>query len=91
MEFDAGDFTAGARDGQCEALKQREINVDIERLGLKLRKTVGDCAEGTAHRIEIIETFVEAEILEIVAECLQPQKGGELLVHPHHRVLGIGA
>src|SRR6266851_1379463 len=77
--------------GQRETLKQGEIDVYVERRGLKCRKAVGDCVEGTAHLIEIVETLVEAEILEIVAKCLQPQKGGELLVHPHHRVLGVGA
>jgi hypothetical protein len=91
VEFDAGDFAAAARDGQGEALKQGEINVDVKRLGLKLCKAVSDGAEDTTHLIEIVEPFIEAEILEIVAECLQPQKGGELLVHPHHRVLGVGA
>src|SRR6266851_8865875 len=91
VEFDAGDFGGAARDGQREALKQGEINVYVQRLGLKLCKAVGNGGEQTAHLIAIVKTFVEAEVLEIVAKCLQPQKGGELLVHPHHRVLGVGA
>ena len=91
MNFDAGDFPAAAWDGQRETLEQGEINVHVERLGLKGGEAVGDAAKQTPHLIEIVETLVEPEVLEIVVECLQPQEGGKLLVHPHDRVLGVGA
>ncbi len=52
---------------------------------------VGDCAQGVAHRLEVIQPFVEAEVLEVVAQRFQAQEGGELLVHADHRVLGVGA
>ena len=91
VKFDARDFAAAAWNRQRETLEQGEINVHVERLNLKSGKAVSDGAEDTAYLIEIIETFVKAEILEIVAERLQPQEGRELLIHPHHRVLGVSA
>src|SRR6516225_10052880 len=78
-------------DGQREALKEREIDVHVERLGLKGREAVGDGAEDTAHLVEIIEALGEPEVPEVVAERLQPQEGGKLFVHSHDRILGIGA
>jgi hypothetical protein len=80
-----------AWDRQREALEQGEIHVHIERLSLKSGKAVSDGAEDRAHLVEITEALVKPEILEIVAKRLQPQEGGELLVHPHHRVPGVGA
>jgi len=44
VEFDAGDFMLAGGDGQREALKEREIDVHVERLSLKSREAVGDGA-----------------------------------------------
>jgi len=91
VEFDAWGFMLAGGNGQGQALEEGEIDVDVERLGLEGREAVGDGAEDSTHLVEMVEALGEPEIPEIVAERLQPQEGGKLLVHSHDRVLGIGA
>jgi hypothetical protein len=52
-------------------LEEREIDVDVQRLGLKGREAVSDSAEDTAHLFEMVEAFGKREVFQIVAECLQ--------------------
>ena len=86
-----GILLAPAGDGQRHTLEHGEIDVDVQCRGLKGREAVGDGGQGAAHFVEVIKTLIEAEILEVVAQRLQAQEGGELLVHADHRVLGVGA
>ena len=90
VEFDAGGLAALAWDRQREALEQREINMHVERLGFERGKAVGDAGEDAAHLIEMVETLVEPEVLEIVTERLQTQEGRELFIHSHDGILSVG-
>jgi hypothetical protein len=65
--------------------------VDIERLGFKRRETVGDGCQNPAYIVKVIQTLVEPEVPEIIAERLQTQEGRELFIHSHHGILGVGA
>jgi len=42
VNFNAEDFRVSRRDGQSQTLEQREVDVDIEGLGLELSETIGD-------------------------------------------------
>jgi hypothetical protein len=77
--------------GSARRWKHGEINVHVEGLRLKCGEAVGDGSQHATHVVEIIESLVKPEILEIVAERFPTQEGGEFLVHPHHRVLGVSA
>src|ERR1700724_3464699 len=41
LDLNAGDFGVSRRDGQSQTLEQREVNVDVQCLGLELSETVG--------------------------------------------------
>ena len=45
LEADAGIADRADGDGQGEPLEKREVHMHIQRLGLKVGKTIGDCAE----------------------------------------------
>src|SRR5713101_8872224 len=41
LDLNAGDFGVSRRNGQSQTLEQREVNVDVQSLGLELSETVG--------------------------------------------------
>ena len=70
LDLDAGDFGVSGGDGQSQALEQREVDMDIQGLGLELSETVGDGGQGLTDSFQIIQGFLKAEILQVVAEDL---------------------
>ena len=91
VNLDPGDLGASGGDGQGEALKQWEIDMDVERGGLERGEGIGHGGEGLAYRVEVVERLAEPEIGESIAQDLEAQKRGALLVHPEHGALGAGA
>ena len=66
MDLDAGIADCAYGNGQGETLQQREVDVHIQRLGLKAGKAVGDDLKLLAHLVEVIQSLPEAEIIQIV-------------------------
>jgi len=91
MDFDAGiaDRTDGNRQGQ--ALQQREVHMDIEALSLEAGETVRDGLEPLAHRIEMIQPFLQPEIVQIIGTEFVAQVSGELFVLFEEGVFPVGA
>ena len=54
--------------------------MDIEALGLKAGKTVGDGAESLAYGLQVIKSFFEAKVAQIVGTKLVAQEAGKLFV-----------
>src|SRR6516162_4621975 len=63
----------------------------IQGLGLELRKMVGDGGEGLTDSLQVVQGFFQSEVFQVIAEDLQPQEGGELLIPAEHSVLAAGA
>jgi len=70
VDLNAGDLGVSGGDGESQALEQREVDVDIQGLGLELSETVGDGSQSMTDGGQIVQGFVEAEILQVVAEDL---------------------
>jgi len=70
VDLNAGDLGVSGGDGESQALEQREVDVDIQGLGLELSETVGDDSQSMTDGGQIVQGFVEAEILQVVAEDL---------------------
>ena len=51
LDLDAGDFAVARGDGKSQTLEQREIDVNIQGLGLELGETVGDPSQSSANGI----------------------------------------
>ena len=54
--------------------------MDIQALRLEAGETVGDGLEPLAHGIEMIESFLEADVAQVVGAEFVAQETGELLV-----------
>jgi len=39
---------------------------------------------------QVIQRFFQTEVFQVVAEDLQAQEGGELLIHPEHGIFAAG-
>ncbi len=89
--FYARDFGRAAGNGERQALEEGEIDVYVQRPSLESREAVGDCGEGLTdgpgrgYRGPGLD-----QIVKLITERLQKQEGGELIVHAHYRVLGVG-
>jgi hypothetical protein len=65
--------------------------VNVEPLRLEGGEVAGDGLELFADRLEMVQAFLETEVVEIVGAQFVAQEGGELLVLLQERVLEIGA
>ena len=65
--------------------------MDIEALGLKAGKTVGDGLESGAHGVQMIEPFLQTKVAQIVGAKLIAQEAREFFVLLEKSVLPIGA
>ena len=90
VDLDAGITTRTDGDRQGQALKQREVDMDIEPLCLEAGEAGGDGLEALAHSLKMLQSLLEAEIGEVVGDQLVAQKGGELFVLLQEGVLEVG-
>src|ERR1700752_5302012 len=52
---------------------------------------IDDGGEGLTDRFQVLQGFFQPEVFQVIAEDLQTQEGGELLIHAQHGVLAAGA
>ena len=74
-DTDIGNADTGIADGadgegQGETLEKREVHMHIQSLGLKASEAIGDELKLLAHGVEMIESFAQAEIRQIIGEQL---------------------
>jgi len=62
VNLDPWDVGVSADDGQREALKQGEIDMDVERGGLERGEAIGHGGERLAYRVEVVERLAEPEV-----------------------------
>ena len=89
MDFDAGVTNRTDVDGQGDPLQQRKIHMDVQALRLEVGEPVGDGLEPFANGIEMIKSFLEAEVAQVVGTEFVAQETGELLVLLEERMLPV--
>ena len=65
--------------------------MDIEALRLETGKAIGDGLKPLPHRVEVIETFLQAEVTQVVGAEFVAQEAGELFVLFEEGILPVGA
>ena len=66
MDLDSRIVNGTDGDRESNPLQEREIDVDVEPLCLKTGEPVGDGLELLSDGIQMIESFLEAEVREVV-------------------------
>jgi hypothetical protein len=91
VDFDAGITNRADGKGECDALQQREVHVNVEPLGLATRESVRDGLKLLAHGVQVVEAFLQAEVTQVVRADLVAQEGRELFVLLEEGVLPVGS
>ncbi len=89
VELDAGDFGTTDDHRQSNALKKRKVHVNVEGLSLEGGKSIGYRHEGVAHSGQVVQAFLEGEVLEVIGTQLVAKKGLKLLILSEEGVLQI--
>ena len=63
----------------------------VQGLGLKAGKAAGDGLELLAHSLQVVQTFPQAEILQIIRQQFVAQKTRELLVLTEQGIFEVHA
>ena len=66
VDLDAGIAHRAYGDRQGDALQQRKVDVNVEPLRLEAGEVAGDGLELFADRLEMVQAFLETEVVEIV-------------------------
>src|SRR6266700_2888 len=91
VDFDAGIAHSADGDRQRDALQQREVDVNVEPLRLEAGEAVGDGLERLANRIEMVQSFPQSEVCEVVRAQFVAQVSRELLVLLEEGAFEVGA
>jgi hypothetical protein len=91
VDLDAGIANRADGDREGKALEEREVDMNIEPLCLEGSKAASDGLEALADRVEMVQSFLEAEIGEVVGDQLVAEEGRELFVLLQEGVLEVGA
>src|SRR3954464_7599292 len=65
--------------------------MDVEPVRLVAGETAGDGLKRLADRIQMVQSFPKAEVVEVVGAQFVAQEGRELFILPQHRALEVGA
>ncbi len=80
VNLDAGILCRSDGDRQRQSLEQGKVDMHVQALGLERGEAIGDGEQLFAHRSQVIEAFLQAEVGKVVGAGLIAQEGGELLV-----------
>src|SRR5580698_10157859 len=65
--------------------------MNVEALGLETGETVGDGLESFPHGVEMVESFLQAEVAQVIGAKLVAEEAGEFLVLFEEGVLPVGS
>lgn len=91
VDLDPWDFAFACHNGQGQALEQSEIDMYVEGLSLESREAVSDLTENLTHRGEVIESFLQMKVGEVVAAHFASEESKKLLVLFDKGVLEVGS
>src|SRR5262245_41104038 len=80
VDLNAGNFAFAYYNWQGQALKESEVNMHVEGLSLESREAVRNLTEDLTHPGEIIESFLQMKVREVVAAHFASEKSKKLLV-----------
>jgi hypothetical protein len=66
VDLDAGMADRPDSRRQGDTLEERKVGMDVEPLGLKASEPADDSLELVADLIEMVQAFVEAEVVKVV-------------------------
>ena len=89
LDADAGIADRADGNGQGKPLEQREIDVHIQSLGLEAGKAVGNDLKFLTYGVEVIQSFSQAEVRQIVGEQFVAQEAGKLLILPKQGIFEV--
>src|SRR4030095_11107355 len=90
MDFDSGITDGADGHGQGQTLQQRKIHMRVEPLGLAIGETIGNDLESFAHGVEVMEPFLQTEVVQIVGNQFVAQEPGKLFILLEEGVFPIG-
>jgi hypothetical protein len=91
LDFNAGVADRADGNGQGDALQQGKVGVDVEPLGLESGKPADDGLEPVADLIQMIQSLLETEVVEVVGTEFVAQEHRELLILPENGIAEVGA
>ena len=83
--------SVGRWDGQGQPLEQLEIDMHVEQVGLKASQAIGHPHQPLAQGVQILQAFVQPQILEPVDADIQSEEGREFFVHPRQEAFAVDA
>ncbi len=91
VDLDPWDFAFACHNRQGQALEQSEIDMHVEGLSLESGEAVSDLTEDLTHRGEVIESFLQMKVSEVVAAHFASEESEKLLVLFDKGVLEVGS
>jgi hypothetical protein len=67
-------------DGQSDSLKQGKVHMNVKGLGLEAGEAVVDDLEPFTDGVEMIESLLQAEVVQVVGDKFIAQQAQELLI-----------
>jgi hypothetical protein len=84
LNLDAGYVGPAGCDRQSQPLEKWKVDMHVQSFCLEGGKSVGD-------RLQIVQRFPEAKVLQVIAQRFQAEKRRELLVHAQESIQAAGA
>jgi hypothetical protein len=80
VDLNAGNFALATDNRQSQALEQREVDRHVEGLSLESTEALSNLTEDLTHCGEIIESFLQMKVNQIVAAHFASEESEKLLV-----------
>ena len=91
VDFDSWVADGADGDWQGDTLEERKVHMDVEPLGLETCEPADDGLESVTDCIEMVQAFVETEVVKVVGAELVAQEHRELFILPEDGVLEVSA
>ena len=90
VNLDPWDFAFAHHHRQSQSLEEGKVHMHVETLGLESSEAVRDLGEHLTHRGEMIQSFLQVKVRQVVATHFASEEGEKLLVLFDKGVLEIG-
>ena len=91
MKFDAGITDCADGDGQSDPLQQGKVHMNVAALGLEAGEAISDDLEPFADGVEMIESFLQCEVAQVVGAELMAEETREFLIRLQECVFPVGS
>ena len=91
MDLNAGDASRALLNRLRQTFQKREVGVHVEPFGLKAGKAIGNDLKALAHGFEILQSFFQTQIFQVIGAEFIAQESGEFFILFDERVFEVGA